>query len=1050
MERVPLSFAQRRLWLIDQLEGPSSAYNIPIAVRFSGHVNEVALEAALRDVVARHESLRTVFTEVEGTPWQTIRSPKEAEVALELLSATETDLAGKLSLAADHCFDLRAEIPLRAWLFRLEGRADVLLLLLHHTAGDGWSLSPLARDVSTAYAARSGGQQPNWAPLRVQYADYTLWQRELLGDEQNPESIAARQLTYWQRTLAGSPEELRLPLARPRPRVPSHRGDRIDVFIDARLHTSLQRLAREARASLFMVLQAGLVALLSRLGVGEDIPIGTPIAGRTDDGLDDLVGFFVNTLVLRTDVSGNPSTYELLARVREVDLGAYANQELPFERLVEVLNPARSLARNPLFQVVLALQNNTFPQFDFPGLEARFEPVGTLAAKFDLLFNFVERCAPDGSPQGVAGHIEYSCDLFDRPSMEALAVRLIRLLNGMIADPSRPIDGIDLLEPSERRQLLIDWNNTGQPLVEETLPELFEAQVWRTPNAVALLFGEAELTYAELNSRANQFAHYLIGLGIGPEDRVGLCMDRSLEMVITLLAILKAGASYLPLDPDYPAERLAYMIRDAEPQCVVCHTTTAQDLPAGVPVLLLDDPRTEAVMKQEAHSNPINLERVRPLHPLNPAYVIYTSGSTGLPKGVVGTHNAMCNRVRWGNTIFQQNAIRNVIAKSAFSFIDGSTELLGPLINGICVFLAEGDTSRSSVSLAKTLSRHRIEAITLVPSLAYALLDDANHDQLSSCRLWICSGEPLATNIMENVIVKVPNLQLFNFYGASEVCGDSTFINCTDYKEVAIGRPIWNTRVYVLDSGLQPVPAGIAGELYISGLGLARGYLGRSALTADRFVADPFGRPGGRMYRTGDLARWRTDGVLDFLGRVDDQVKIRGFRIEPGEVEAILSQHNMVAQTVVIAREDSRGHNQLIGYVVAAPGQAIDPTSVRRFADKHLPDYMVPTAIIVLDSLPLTPSGKLDRQALPSPTFAAASSRPPRTSQEQILAGLFAELLDLERVGIDDNFFDLGGHSLLALRLQSHFQKATGEELPLRLIFEKGTVAGIISALAEP
>ncbi|WP_236735640.1 condensation domain-containing protein, partial [Agrobacterium tumefaciens] len=460
------SFAQRRLWFIEQMEGPNPTYNIPLAIRFDGHLEEEALEAALQDVVARHESLRTIFAEVDGTPWQSILPPREVKALLEVSRLGEADLADRLSRAAEHCFDLRSELPLRAWLFRLEEGQDVLLLLLHHIAGDGWSLSPLARDLSVAYSARCAGAPPSWQPLPVQYADYTLWQRELLGDERNPESAIAEQLAYWQKRLEGLPEEIPLPTDRPRPTIASHRGERIDLTLDARLHEGLQNLARQGHASLFMVLQAGLATLLSRLGGGDDIPLGSPIAGRTDDALDDLVGFFVNTLVLRTDTSGNPTVDELLARVREVDLGAYGHQDLPFERLVEVLNPARSLARHPLFQVMLVLQNNVVARFDLPGHAARLEPVGAQAAKFDLLFSFVESRGRDGTPQGLVGQIEYASDLFDRSTIEAIAARLTRVFEAMVADPSQPIGRIDLLDAAERRQLLVDWNDTAQPLAD--------------------------------------------------------------------------------------------------------------------------------------------------------------------------------------------------------------------------------------------------------------------------------------------------------------------------------------------------------------------------------------------------------------------------------------------------------------------------------------------------------------------------------------------------------------------------------------------------------
>ncbi|MGK9237384.1 AMP-binding protein, partial [Inquilinus limosus] len=622
MAVFPLSFAQRRLWFLHQIEGPSPTYNIPMALRLEGELDREVLAAVLDDVVSRHESLRTVFAEDGGIPQQVVLDPGAARPDLTIAEVGEEDLPDALAQAAGHCFDLTNEIPLRAWLFRLDADRHVLLLLLHHIAGDGWSLAPLMRDLAAAYAARRQGRAPDLPPLPVQYADYTLWQHELLGDEADPNSPISRQLAYWQTTLAGLPDQLDLPTDRPRPPVASHRGDRVAITLDAALHRKLLTLARDGRASLFMVLQAGLAALLTRLGCGTDIPLGSAIAGRTDDALDDLVGFFVNTLVLRTDTAGNPDFRTLLARVREADLAAYAHQDLPFERLVEVLNPPRSFGRHPLFQVMLVLQNNASARLDLPGLTVAPHPLRARTAKFDLSFSLSEQRDADGTPLGLQGRIEYAVDLFDRATVEGIAGRLVRLLEAVAEAPDRPIGTIDLLAPEERRRILVEWNDTARPVPDATLPALFEAQAARSPDATAVVFEDARLSYAELNARANRLAHHLIGRGVGPETVVALCLERSFDMVVALLGILKAGAAYLPLDPDYPAERLAFMVEDARPACAVTTAACAGRLPGDLPRLRLDDPALAAALAQAPDANPGDTDRTAPLRPRHPAYVI--------------------------------------------------------------------------------------------------------------------------------------------------------------------------------------------------------------------------------------------------------------------------------------------------------------------------------------------------------------------------------------------------------------------------------------------
>ena len=1045
-DEIPLSFAQIRLWFLHRFQGSSPTYNIPLVFRLLGPVNQDALQAMLNDLVTRHESLRTIFTEIDGSPVANILPPQQACLTMERVDTSEAQLAAALTTAASYGFDLASEISLCAWLFRLAEQQHVLLLLVHHIAGDGWSLAPLSRDLAIAYAARCQGQAPQWSPLPVQYTDYTLWQLELLGHENDPNSLLAHQLTYWQQALAGFPEQLELPTDRPRPLVASYRGEHFSFRIDTALHQNLLDLARDSQASLFMVLQAGLLALLTRLGAGTDIPLGSPIAGRTDDALDNLVGFFVNTLVLRTDTSGNPSFRSLLARVRETDLAAYAHQDLPFERLVERLNPSRSLGRHPLFQVMLVLQYNAVPHLDLPGLCVTAESVNTGTTKFDLTFSFAELHSTEGSPPGLEAQIEYACDLFDRATIETLAQRLLRLLTAVAQDLDRPIGTIDLLTPQERHQILVRWNDTVQLFPEATLPELFEAQVAKSPNATAVVFENTSLTYGQLNARANQLAHHLIKLGVGPEDIVALALPRSLEMVVTLLGILKAGAAYLPLDPDYPAERLAFMLYDARPRYVFTTTAPTAQLPDDAPLLHLDSPDIATVLAGASKANPTDQDRLRPPTPHSPVYLIYTSGSTGTPKGVFVSQGSLSNFLTAIQTNVPLASADRLLAITTLGFDIAGLELFLPLTQGAQTIIAAREAARDPALMARLIAEHDINILQATPSFWQTLID-AQPQSLAGLSILV-GGEALSAPQARR-LVELSGHRITNLYGPTETTIWSTAVQLDDafLGEPPLGRPIWNTQVYVLDGGLQPVPAGVAGELYIAGIGLACGYLNRPGLTAERFVANPFGPPGSRMYRSGDLARWRPDGVLDFLGRLDDQVKIRGFRIEFGEVETVLAQHDAVAQAAVIARKDQPGHKQLVAYVVPMSGQIADPTMLRQHVAEHLPEYMVPAAVVVLDALPLTPNGKLDRRALPAPAFTPTSSRAPRTPQEETLCALFAEILGLEHVGIDDSFFDLGGHSLLAIPLISRVRSTLGVELTIRSLFEAPTVSTLAQRL---
>ncbi|MGW7326938.1 amino acid adenylation domain-containing protein, partial [Streptomyces sp. NPDC054845] len=1054
---VPLSFAQRRLWFLHRLEGPSATYNIALALRLRGRLDRTALEQALADVMIRHEPLRTVFREIDGVPCQHVLDPPTTPPPLPLTDldiADEDALQARLTQAARHPFDLSAEPPLHADLFALGPDDHVLLVTIHHIAADGWSISPLVHDLTTAYTARSRDAEPDWPPLPVQYADYTLWQHQLLGDPHDPDSLTAHQLAHWTKNLTDLPVELELPVDRPRPAVASHRGDSVAFEVDAELHGRLVELARRTGTSLFMVFHAGMAALLTKLGAGTDIPVGSPVAGRTDENLDDLVGFFVNTLVLRTDTSGDPTFTQLLGQVRETALAAYAHQDLPFEHLVEALNPARSPARHPLFQVMLSVDAADAGPPEVPGLEVSAAAVPTGAAKFDLDVALVER-RDEGRHLGLVGTVGYATDLFDAGTVRTLAERWLRLLGAAAQDPDRPISRMDVLSVDERRRLLGDTvGSATAPLPATTLPRLFEDRVSAAPDTTAVVTGATTLTYAELNARANRLAHALIARGVGTEDIVALALPRSAHLVVALLAVLKAGAAYLPLDPQYPAARIAAMVEDSRPVLLLTDsaTTAATDFGPDLPRLLLDAPETAEMVQPLPATDPA--PRLLPDHP---AYVIYTSGSTGRPKGVVARHLSVAAlAVQYQEQVFAPAAecaggrpLR--VALTASVSFDASWGQLAALMGGHELHVPDAATWADGDRFGAWLVRHRIDSVDVTPSYLRVLADRGlfRHEEWRP-GVAVLGGEALPERLWEELRA-VPGLTAFNMYGPTECTVDAVRARLDATAEPVLGQPVPGARVYVLDAALRLVPAGVTGELYVAGVGLARGYLGRPGLTAERFVADPFGPAGTRMYRTGDLGRWRSDGQLQFEGRADDQVKVRGFRIELGEIEAALAACPGVAHATVVAHEVRPGDTRLTGYLVPADLQtSCDVAAARTRLEKSLPAYMVPSALVVVDALPLTPNGKLDRAALPAPgADSVPRGRAPRTPQEHVLAGLFAEVLGLPAVGADENFFALGGHSLLATRLISRIRTTLNTELTVRALFEAPTVAALAQRLDE-
>ncbi|HWM07337.1 MAG TPA: amino acid adenylation domain-containing protein [Actinophytocola sp.] len=1004
---IPLSFAQQRMWYLDRLEGPSATYHIPIGIRLSGELDHAALRAALADVVARHESLRTIFPDVDGKPHQVILPPDQARLELDVVATTEADLAGRLADDASKGFDLAAKPPVRATLFEVSPSEWVLLLTLHHIISDGWSNAPLAGDLSKAYAARKAGRAPELPELAVQYADYALWQREL------PDGELAGQLEFWRSTLAGLPDGVPLPTDRPRSDTASTRGGTAPLRIGADLHGRLAELARAHQVSLFMVLHAGLATLLTRLGSGTDIPVGTAVAGRGEEKLDELVGFFVNTLVLRVDTAGDPTFAELLGRVRQADLAAYANQDVPFERLVDVLRPARSAAVTPFFQVFLAYQNTVAAELSLPGLTVEPVTIDLSAAKVDLGFEL----SADGAGD-LVGQLTYRTDLFDRGTVEAIGAAFVGLLESVAADPQLPIGRVDTFAPGELRRVLVDRNDTARPVTSAGFATLFEAQVARDPGHLAVVAdGSGEqLTYAQLNARANRIAHLLIDRGIGAEQRVAVAIPRSVDWLAAVLGVFKAGAAYVPIDPTQPVDRIALLLSDAAPALALT-TTAVRDRVACASVALDDQPIRSALAASPS-TDPTDAERVAPLALDHPAYVIYTSGSTGRPKGVLVTHAGIAGLA--GSHVERLAIERDsrVLQAVSPSFDVSMGDLAMTLLGGATLVLPDGNQQPLGEALADLIGRRRVTHVQLTAGVVATLPDR----KLPTLRTLATGGESCSA---ESIARWSADRRMVNVYGPSEttVCALSSRPLSAASVPAPIGTPHWNTGAYVLGSDLRPVPPGIRGELYLSGTGLARGYLGESGLTAQRFVANPFGGPGSRLYRTGDRVCWDAEGQLEFHGRLDDQVKVRGHRIELGEIEATLVAHPEVERAAVAVKEDETGRKQLVGYVVGMAASKV--AALRDHLATLLPDYMVPAGFLALDDLPLNANGKVDRGALPE--FLAqpeSDGRAPRDEKEKRLAGLVGELLGVPMPSIDDGFFELGGDSVISIQLVSRARKA--------------------------
>ena len=1041
---VPLSFAQERLWFLEQLEPGSAVYNICRASRLTGQLSVAALKASLTELLRRHEILRSQICVIEGRPMQITVSPLEFKfhfADLRSLTGTEVDDAIRCQIKAERerQFDFSAGLFLRAVLLEMSDNQHILILTTHHIVSDAWSMGILTRELWTQYQSRANGKPLSLQELPVQYADYAVWQRERLQEE-----VLNDQLSYWRKQLENLPV-LSLPTDHPRPAKQSFHGARQPISLTDSLTVAVNELSRHAGVTQFMILLAAFQVLLYRYSGQEDVVVGSPIANRNRTEVEGVIGFFVNTLVLRTDLSGNPTFRQLISRVRDVCLGAYGHQDLPFERLVHELHPERDLSRNPLFQVMFILQNapRSLPQVS--GISFERVEIESSTSPFDLSLFLRER------DEKLTGFFEYSTDLFDRLTIKRMIGQFQTLLEGIVADPDQPISTLPLLTEEEKHQLLVEWNDTVADYPKDScIHKLFEAQVERTPEAVAVQFEGKQLTYRELNRRANQLAGYLQGLGVGPEKLVGICVERSLEMVIGLLGILKAGGAYVPLDPSYPRERLEFMVKDSQCSFLLTQQSIIEDvrwriedcdsiLDPQIKMICLDKDREKIARQSER--NPDKGATAQ-----NLAYVIYTSGSTGTPKGVAIEHRNTVALLHWAKSVFANDELTGVLASTSICFDLSVFELFVPLSRGGKVILAENALHFHSIA-----EKNEVTLINTVPSVMAELLAMGNLPD--SVRTINLAGEPLRSELVKEIYECGNVEKVYDLYGPSETTTYSTFTLRNAEGSPTIGRPISNTRVYILDGNLQPVPIGVPGELYISGAGVARGYLNRPDLTAERFISSSFNANGGEhIYRTGDTARYRPDGDIEFLGRADNQVKIHGYRIELGEIEAVLTKHPTVKDCVVVVCEyASRTGKNLVGYVVPREHSVLSVTELRRYLKEKLPEYMIPSSFVGLEALPLMPNGKVDRSTLPPPD----DTRPPltkefvapRTEIEELVAQTWREVLKIENVGIFENFFELGGHSLLATQIVARLQEAFNKRVPLRVLFDAPTIAELAQEL---
>jgi amino acid adenylation domain-containing protein len=1042
----PLSFAQQRLWFIDQLEPESSVYNVALGVRLNGALDVAALERSIGSLIARHETLRTRFVAVEGEPRQIIDAPREFQLEVEDLSGIasadrEREACDRAAAEANRAFDLSAGPLLRVRLMKLAADEHVAVMVLHHIISDGWSLGILIRELDAFYRAHQAGEPAELPELPVQYADFAIWQREWLQGD-----VLDAQLSYWKEQLDGAPPVMELPIDRPRSAQLVSRWASEEFLLDAELRDQLQTLARGEGVTLFMVLLAAFQLLLMRYSGQRDIVVGTDIANRNRHETEGLIGFFINQLVMRARIERGWSFRELLREAQRVSLGGYAHQDVPFEKVVEAVNPDREASRTPLFQHKLVLQNTPFGEVALGDVRMTPLVVEGETAKFELLWNLVE------GARGLEGDVQYEAALYERETVRRMIGHFRQLLLSIMADAELPLAELEMFTPQERRQLLAGWNDTkAEYPAEKCLHHLFQEQVGRTPDALALVFEDQQLSYGELNARANKLARYLQSRGVGVESVVGIMLERSVEMVVALLGVLKAGAAYVPLDMQYPPQRLSYMLADSGAQMLV----TGHSLPNGLPDYHGAVVSLEAEWPEIARESAANVEGGARAQ--NLAYIIYTSGSTGQPKGVMISHHAISNHMFWMLERFPLLVSDRVLQKTNFSFDASVWEFYAPLLAGACLVMAAPDAARSGGALVAELLRHDISIVQVVPSVLRLMLAEPDLAACRTLRRLYSGGEALGWEEMETAArVLGGAAEVCNLYGPTEATIDAGYWSYDGARaeelkargaSVPVGRPVANAEFYILDEAWQPVAVGVGGELYVGGAGLARGYLKRPALTAEKFIPHPFGRAGGeRLYRTGDVARYLENGEVEYLGRADHQVKVRGFRIELGEIEAALREHERVREAVVIVRGEGTDQ-RLVAYVVAESEGAVSAAELRDWSGESLPQYMVPQSFVLLPEMPLTPNGKLDRKALPDVEQGDREGQyiAPRTAVEEVVAGIWSEVLGVERVGVEDNFFELGGHSLLATQVIFRVVKAFSVKVPVRSLF----LASTVSMMAE-
>ncbi|BCL81641.1 hypothetical protein ccbrp13_41060 [Ktedonobacteria bacterium brp13] len=1047
-EEIPASFDQRRLWFLNQINPKSTAYNIPLAIRIEGPLVPTVLEQSINALMMRHETLRTTLANRDGRVIQIIAPSASVELPVSDLRTWDVteqqERVQQLMQQQEQIpFDLSHGPLLRAHLLQLDEQVHILHITIHHTIFDGWSTDILLRDLRELYHAQIEGKPAALPTLPIQYADYAHWQQTTQA-EALPEHLA-----YWQKQLADTPPLVTVPADRPRPEVQTSAGAFQKIELPVRLQKELKALSQREGVTLFMTLLAAFQVLLMRSSGQQDIVVGTPIANRTRPEVENLIGFFANTLALRSDLSGNPSFRHLLAQVRDMAMQAYAHQDLPFEKVVESLQIERSLSANPLFQVMFAYQKMEEQEVQRGELSYQLIEVAATSSKFDIFFEVQE------TEQGFTSLAVYNTDLYDTATIERFLIHWQELLQGIVANADQSIETLPLLSQAEREQLLITWNQTAVDATEaRSLHQMVEDQVERSPREIAVSFEQRTMSYQELNQRANQLARHLDSLGIGPDVLVGVCMERSLELVVAILAILKAGGAYVPLDPGYPADRLAYMIEDAQISLVLTQNHVRQVIAAtGIHMICLDE-----YNHLTAELDSSNLHKSVQLD--NLAYLIYTSGSTGKPKGAMNTHRNIYNQLSWRQTASCRiTAQDRILHKTSFSFDVSVWEFFWPLIVGARIVIARPEGHRDPAYLKEVIIEQKITTMHFVPSMLQLFLQEPGLEQCSSLRQVMSGGEALTPELQQTFFARFPEpVRLYNMYGPAETAIDVTAWECRrqeeDQRTIPIGYPITNTQMYILDPLRQPVPIGVAGELYIGGMSVGRGYYRRPDLTRERFIPDPFSNvAGARLYKTGDLARYRADGAIEYLGRIDYQVKLRGFRIELGEIEALLQQQAGIQQVVVIVREDKPDSKQLVAYLVADQTHA-SKESLYTVLKEHLPEYMVPSAFVFIDALPLTPGGKVDRRGLPAPDMSQATigddnySAPTEIIHYQLL-NIWEELLVARPIGIKDNFFHLGGHSLLAARLVTRIEQVFGKKLSLSTLFAGPTIANIARELTQ-